>query len=207
MIAQLKGILLDHTLDTAVVDVHGVGFEVLIPVSTAEKLPPLDREVTLFTSMAVREDAITLYGFATRQEKRLFETIVNSVKGFGPRMALGVLSAMPISSLCQAIASEDLKTLSKISGVGKKSAAQLVLDLKGHLTEFGDAGGVVAHVSSANGAGELSSSAQDAVKALETLGYKHDDADKAIREVLAAAEGAELATSALITRALSKFRG
>ena len=206
MIAQLKGILLDHTLDTAVVDVHGVGFEVLIPVSTAEKLPPLDREVTLFTSMAVREDAITLYGFATRQEKRFFETIVNTVKGFGPRMALGVLSAMPIAALCQAIASEDLKTLSKISGVGKKSAAQLVLDLKGHLADFGEVG-VAGPSASAAGNGELGVSAQDAVKALETLGYKHDDADRAIREILAVSDGVELSTSALITRALGKFRG
>ncbi len=207
MIAQLTGTLLECTAEKAVVDVHGVGYEMLIPVSTAEKLPPVDASVTLYTSMAVREDAITLYGFATRQEKRLFETIVASVKGFGPRMALGVLSSMSIPALLQAVASEDLKLLSKINGVGKKSAAQLVLDLKGHIGEFGEATGIApAAVSGEAAPKELSSAAQDAVKALETLGYKHDDAQKAIQAVLADAQGQELSTSALITRSLGKFR-
>ena len=201
---------MECTSEKAVVDVHGVGYEMLIPVSTTEKLPPVDSTVTLYTTMAVREDAITLYGFATKQEKRLFETIVNSVKGFGPRMALGVLSSMPIPALFQAVASEDLKLLSKINGVGKKSAAQLVLDLKGHLNEFGDMPAAAAAAGQAPVAAssqEFSPAAQDAIKALETLGYKHDDAQKAIQAVLADAAGQELSTSALITRSLGKFRG
>lgn len=208
MIAQLTGILLESTSDTAIIDVQGVGYEVFIPLSTAEKLPQWQHQVTLFTTMVVREDAITLYGFATRQEKRLFETITNSVKGFGPKSALAVLSSMPMATLMQAIAAEDLKLLSKINGVGKKSAAQLVLDMKGHLGEFTELGvAAVGNVAGALQASEMSPSAQDAVKALETLGYKHDDAQKAIQEVLATADGKELPTSTLITRALGKFRG
>lgn len=207
MIVQLTGTLLESTADSAVVDVQGVGYEAFIPLSTSEKLPPWGHQVTLFTTMVVREDDISLYGFATRQEKRLFETIVNSVKGFGPKSALSVLSSMPMATLMQAISSEDIKLLSKINGVGKKSAAQLILDMKGHLNEFGEVGPATAGVAGAASSAEMPSAAQDAVKALETLGYKHDDAQKAIQDILAENEGAELQTSALIRRALAKFRG
>ena len=120
MIAQLTGTLLESTPTTAVVEVQGVGYEVQTPLSTQEKLPPLQHKVTLYTTLVVREDSMTLYGFASRQEKRFFETVVNSVKGFGPRLALAALSAMPVSALCQAIATENLALLSKISGIGKK---------------------------------------------------------------------------------------
>ena len=115
-------------MDSVILDVHGVGYELLIPLSTAEKLPMPHATLTLFTYLAVREDALTLYGFLTREEKRLFSLIVNDVKGFGARLALNVLSAMSISAFCTAIASQDIKLLSKINGVGKKSAAQLLLD-------------------------------------------------------------------------------
>ncbi len=211
MIAQLRGILLENNADGSVVlDVNGVGYELLTPLSTQEKLPPLMKEALLYTSLVVREDDMTLYGFATREEKRVFRTIVNSVKGFGPRLALTTLSAMPIAQLCQAIAQEDIKTLSRINGVGKKSAAQLVLDLKSHLAEFGVA--AQAPGAPANGAvgatqGELPVCAQDAVKALETLGYRHDDARKAVEGVLEEAAGEEIPSATIIRRALSRFRG
>ena len=209
MIAQLTGTLLESTPASVVVDVQGVGYEVLTPLSTQEKLPPPMGKVTLHTSLVVREDAVTLYGFLTKREKRLFETIIGSVKGFGPRMALAVLSAMPWEALSQAIAQEDLKTLSRINGVGKKSAAQLVLDMKGRLEEFG---GVPSAPAASGGAGlpasgTLPSQAQDAVKALETLGYRHEDARRAVEALLAESPDSELSSSSLIRRALARFRG
>lgn len=206
MIAQLTGTLLESTPSSVIVDVQGVGYEVMTPLSTQEKLPPPMGKVTLHTSLVVREDAMTLYGFFTRREKRLFETIIGTVKGFGPRMALAVLSAMPLEALFQAIAQEDLKTLSRISGVGKKSAAQLVLDLKGRLEEFGGTSPMAAPTSSAPPAA-LSSQAQDAIKALETLGYRHEDARRAVEAVLAESTGQEPPAATLIRRALAHFRG
>lgn len=210
MIAQLRGILLENNADGSVVlDVNGVGYELLTPRSTQEKLPPPTREALLYTSLVVREDDMTLYGFATREEKRVFRAIVNSVKGFGPRLALTTLSAMPIPQLFQAIAQEDIKTLSRINGVGKKSAAQLVLDLKSHLAEFGtaaQAAGSAAGAAVGASQGELPVCAQDAVKALETLGYRYDDARKAVEDVMAEAAGEEIPSATIIRRALSRFR-
>ena len=202
MIAQLTGTLLESTPTTAVVEVQGVGYEVQTPLSTQEKLPPLQHKVTLYTTLVVREDSMTLYGFASRQEKRFFETVVNSVKGFGPRLALAALSAMPVSALCQAIATENLALLSKISGIGKKSAAQFVLDMTGRLEEFG-----ATPASPIPGAASLGAAAQDAVKALETLGYKHDDAMRAVAEITANSREKELSTSEIIKLSLGRFRG
>ena len=165
MIAQLTGILVENTMETVLLDVHGVGYELLIPLSTAEKLPLPNSPLTLFTYLAVREDALTLYGFLTRDEKRLFSLIVNDVKGFGARLALNVLSAMGIPAFCTAIANQDVKLLSKINGVGKKSAAQLLLDLKGKLGDFGD---LVPANGRAVAPGMLDAGAVDAVKALVT---------------------------------------
>ena len=201
MIAQLTGTLLENTMDSVILDVHGVGYELLIPLSTAEKLPMPHATLTLFTYLAVREDALTLYGFLTHEEKRLFSLIVNDVKGFGARLALNVLSAMSISAFCTAIASQDIKLLSKINGVGKKSAAQLVLDLKGKLGDFGGALPTV----SGTATGALDAAASDAVKALTTLGFKQNDAETAIRELVAADPDRKLSTSALITKALARM--
>ena len=203
MIAQLTGILVEHTMETVLLDVHGVGYELLIPLSTAEKLPLPNSPLTLFTYLAVREDALTLYGFLTRDEKRLFSLIVNDVKGFGARLALNVLSAMGIPAFCTAIANQDVKLLSKINGVGKKSAAQLLLDLKGKLGAFGDL--VPANGNALAAPGAMDAGASDAVKALTTLGFKHDDAEKVIRELLANDPERKLSTSSLITKALGRM--
>ena len=198
MIAQLTGTLVESTMDTVVLEVNGVGYEVLIPLSTAEKLPTPRSRLTLFTYLAVREDTLTLYGFLTRDEKRLFTLIVNDVKGFGARLALNVLSSMSVSAFCSAIASQDIKLLGKINGVGKKSAGQLILDLRGKLTEFGA-------LPTASSAAALDTTASDAVKALATLGFKRDDAEKAIRELLADDPERKLSTSSLITKALGRM--
>ncbi len=205
MIAQITGEIVESTMTTAVVDVNGVGYLLSLPLSTAEQLPPPKSKVTLYTYLAVREDAMQLYGFLTRPEKELFQLVVDNVKGFGPRLALNVISAMSISAFCNAIATHDVKLLGKINGVGKKSAEQLVLDLSGKL---GGIGGVTptGTATQKTAANQMTPAAQDAVAALETLGFKRDDALHAINTILAEeADSASMPTATLIRKALAKI--
>ena len=186
MIAQLTGELLESTTTNAVLDVNGVGYSLLVPLSTVERLPQPGKRLTLFTYLAVREDAMVLYGFFTRQERDLFTLILENVKGFGPRLALNVLSAMSIDAFCSAVAGKDLKLLGRISGVGKKSAEQLVLDLKGKLDAFGV--GLQAarpedgQASTAEAA--CQNEVKDATAALVQMGFRQEDAQKMVAAVL-----------------------
>jgi Holliday junction DNA helicase RuvA len=187
MIAQLTGELLEKSTTDVVLDVHGVGYQLAIPLSTADRLPAPGAHLTLYTYLAVREDAMVLYGFGTRQEKELFTLILENVRGFGPRLALNVLSAMPIANFCQAVAAKDLKLLGRINGVGKKSAEQLVLDLKGKLDGLagialsaGNSGSADAPPEDAACQAEIN----DAVAALVQMGLRQEDAQKLVAAVL-----------------------
>ena len=132
MITFLKGNLTDALPTQVVIDVNGIGYEVLIPLSSFEKLPELGQAVTLKTQLVVREDSQTLYGFATNDERELFR-MIQGVSGIGPRLALNVLSGMDVASFKGAIGAGDVKRLSSISGVGKKTAERMVLELKDKL--------------------------------------------------------------------------
>ncbi len=204
MIDRLTGELVESSMAHAVLDVNGVGYHLWLPLSSVEKLPALHSRITLFTYLSVREDALVLYGFVTRTERQLFQMIHEGVKGFGPKLALSVLSSMAISDFCAAVADQDVKRLSGISGVGKKSAQQLILDLRGKL----DVLGVAPRSSSAATVVVASDAAsqqavKDAIAALETLGFKHDDANKAIEQVLSATPDAANSSSTLIRKALA----
>ena len=129
MITFLNGTLTDALPTQAVIDVNGIGYEVLIPLSSFEKLPGLGQTVTLKTQLVVREDSQTLYGFATDDERDLFK-LIQSVSGIGPRLALNVLSGMSVVTFKGAIGACDVKLLSSINGVGKKTAERMVLELK-----------------------------------------------------------------------------
>ena len=129
MITFLKGTLTDSLPTQAVIDVNGIGYEVLIPLSSFEKLPALGQAVTLKTQLVVREDSQTLYGFATDDERDLFK-LIQSVSGIGPRLALNVLSGMSVVTFKGAIGAGDVRLLSSINGVGKKTAERMVLELK-----------------------------------------------------------------------------
>ena len=129
MITFLKGTLTDALPTQVVVEVNGIGYEVLIPLSSFEKLPALGQAVTLKTQLVVREDSQTLYGFATDDERGLFKMIQN-VTGIGPRLALNVLSGMDVASFKLAVGTGDVKRLSSINGIGKKTAERMVLELK-----------------------------------------------------------------------------
>ena len=129
MIAQIRGTLISSSFTEAVVDVGGVGYRAFIPMSTFDTLPQPGGEVTLLTHMHVREDAIILFGFATRQEQAAFELLI-TVNGIGAKTALNIMSCMNITSLCAAIAGGDIKTLKRISGVGPKSAERMIVELR-----------------------------------------------------------------------------
>lgn len=170
-----------------IVAVHGVGYRVFIPLSSFDKLPPAGAPVKILTHLQVREDAHTLYGFMTLAERDLFRLLVNHVSGIGPKLALSVLSGMPVAAFKAAVVSSDAAALSRISGVGKKTAERIVLELK-------DKVGVAAAWEAA-GAEHAPSAEQacmnDAILALISLGYKQTDALKAVTQASKTAGGAE----------------
>lgn len=178
MITFLKGTLTDALPTQAVIDVNGIGYEVLIPLSSFEKLPALGQAVTLKTQLVVREDSQTLYGFATEDERDLFK-LIQSVSGIGPRMALNVLSGMSVVTFKGAIGAGDVKLLSSINGIGKKTAERMVLELKDKVGVAGGAATALGQASTQN------KTIADAEAALEALGTKPAEAQKAAQAALA----------------------
>jgi Holliday junction DNA helicase RuvA len=197
MITFLHGTLVEAVPTRAVIDVHGVGYEVLIPISSYDQLPSPGGEVHLLTHLAVREDAHVLYGFATAAERELFRLLVNTVSGIGPKIALNILSGMNATAFRGAVAGGDVKALSRISGVGKKTAERIVVELKDKL---GPAAAWEAS-SAAQGAGDQKLS--DAVSALVALGFKQAEAQDAVKAAQAML-GEEALVEDLVRAALKK---
>lgn len=208
MIAQLTGTLIESDFTETIIDVNGVGYAVSVPLSTSEALPAPGSQVTLLTTLVVREDELHLYGFATAAERRLFTLLTGSVSGIGPKLALNVLSCMSVEAFASAVLQSDLKTLGKISGVGKRTAERMVVELRDKVTQLSLATGTAgtpATTAAATADGRLttdSAEARDAVLALETLGFKHDQAEKAVGKVLEAV-GGKASTAELIRKALA----
>ncbi|MDE1171274.1 MAG: Holliday junction branch migration protein RuvA [Verrucomicrobium sp.] len=196
MIAYLKGTLVEAWPTHAVVEVGGLGYEVQVSLATYEKLPAAPAPVHLLTHLQVKEDAHTLFGFVTTEERDLFNLLVNHVSGIGPKSALAILSATSPAQFRAAVVSQDLALLSKIKGVGKKTAERIVLELRDRL-------GVSAAWEAASARNSQSPAEQqvtDAVLALVSLGYKQADAAKAAAAVRARTPQAE--TEELIREAL-----
>jgi len=126
----LQGKLVEALPTQVTLEVHGVGYEVLIPLSSFDKLPLPGNEVKLLTHLAIREDAHVLYGFMTAAERELFRLLINTVSGIGPKIALNVLSGMNVTALRGAVSNGDVKALSQISGIGRKTAERIVVELK-----------------------------------------------------------------------------
>lgn len=193
MIAHLHGRLVRAGVDHVVVDVAGVGYRVLVPASTRGRLPGAGREVLLYTSLQVREDSLTLFGFLTQGELELFEALL-TVSGVGPKVALAILSAASPDEVRRAIALEDTAFLTRLPQVGRKLAQRLVLELRERL----GAGSRTTEGSGAGAAGPaVDPAAQawvDAVEALAALGYPRPDALRALEAVRPqAGDGAEAA--------------
>jgi len=179
MITFLDGKLTIALPTQAIVEVNGVGYEVFIPLSSYDKLPPVGQAIRILTHLVVREDAHVLYGFMTPPERDLFRLLVNNVSGIGPKLALAVLSGMSVTHFKSAVVNSDVVALSKISGLGKKTAERIVLELK-------DKVGVAAAWEAASAAHaptpELER-ANEAVLALIALGYKQVEAHRVVREL------------------------
>lgn len=200
MITSIQGLLTSATPLHAIIELSGFGYEVNIPVTTAEKLPSPGATVKLHTLVIYREDAQTLYGFATPQERDFFRLMIENVTGVGPKMALTIMSRLSLPSLESAIRMGDITTLAKCPGIGKKTAERLVVELKAKVG--GSDLTSTASIDDSAAAPAGASIHRDAVSALVALGYKAADADQAVRRA-ALSLGATATTEALIKKALS----
>src|SRR5580700_4105784 len=181
MITFLQGQLIESLPTQIIVEVHGVGYEVLIPLSSYDKLPTAGQAVKLLTHLVVREDAHVLYGFMTAPERELFRLLINTVSGIGPKIALNVLSGISVTAFCGAVANGDVKALSQISGVGRKTAERIVVELK---DKVGAAGAWEAS-SAQRALSPEDQKVNDAVLALMALGFKQIEAHDTVRKVQA----------------------
>ena len=190
MIGKLTGTLLEKNPPEVLLDCHGVGYEVYVPMSTFYNLPALGERVSLLTQFIVREDAQLLYGFATATERQAFRELIK-ISGVGPRTALSVLSGMGVADLAQAVTLQEAGRLVKVPGIGKKTAERLLLELKGKLgADMGATGG-----------GAMHSDAQaDILQALLALGYNDKEAAAALKALpgdVGVSDGIKLALKAL----------
>jgi holliday junction DNA helicase RuvA len=200
MITFLRGILTESLPDRLTVDVQGIGYEVFVPVSTYDRMPAEGQEVKILTHFLVREDAQMLYGFATDEERDLFRLLITRVTGVGPKMGLAILTGMVVRDFKRHVVNGDVTALSKISGVGKKTAERIIFELKDKVG--------VTDAWKDSGSGPEAKAAQtpeqaalnDAVLALINLGYKQVEAQKAVKKLLE--EGAAADSSGLVRGAL-----
>lgn len=190
MIGRLKGILVHKQPPWLVVDVNGVGYELEAPMSTFYDLPDVGREVALFTHYAQKEDSVSLYGFLREGERRLFRD-VQKVSGIGAKIALAVLSGASVDEFARLVQTSDVTALTRIPGIGKKTAERMVVELRDRAADFGGGGGPLA-------AGGPVDPQSEAVVALQQLGYKPADAARMARDATAAGDDA----AAIIRKAL-----
>lgn len=203
MIVHLEGRLLEATPLSAVIDVQGLGYQVHIPVTTAERLPSIGETVRLHTHAVYREDSQALYGFASREDRDFFRLLTEKVSGIGPKIALSIMSKLSLPLLRSAIAQADIGLLSKCPGIGKKTAERICIELRDKVMPPGlSTSATVAPEGGAASVAHLPDGRiQDAVMALVALGYKADSADKAVRKAESRL-GTEATTEALIKAAL-----
>jgi Holliday junction DNA helicase RuvA len=198
LIGLIQGKLVAKDLDSVqVMTSGGVGYELTIPLSVYETLPRTGEDITLHTSLVVKEDSWHLFGFVSVFEKRLFEKLLTA-NGVGPSLAIGLLSALSASRLIRAIREKDIPTLQSVPRVGRKKAERLILDLGDKLNGLGETTGTSEAPASA--------AADDALRALVSLGYSSADAERAVRAALDAGALAKSAAE-LIRGALSKLGG
>lgn len=181
MIAFLKGLLADKTAPSLVIDVNGVGYEVQASLTTFAQLPSIGEPVSLLTHFVVREDAQQLYGFAEAQERKLFRALIK-INGVGPKLALAILSGMDSDAFALCIVEQDIKSLVKLPGVGKKTAERLVVEMKDRMAEW-SAQNTTQNVTQISAAGSQSTLIAEAETALVALGYSPTEASKAVNKL------------------------
>lgn len=182
MIGRLQGVLLENRAPDLLVDVQGVGYDVQAPLSTAFRLPAVGQAVTLHTHLSVREDAHVLFGFATQQERSLFRALIKT-SGVGPKLALAILSGMEPDRFIRCIHDEDPSALVKIPGVGKKTAERLIVEMRDRLQDLGGTERLLSMPLADSVEPRGTSAEEDAESALVALGYKPQQAARAIAKV------------------------
>lgn len=185
MIGRLKGLLIEKQPPEILLDVQGVGYELLLPMTSFYNLPEIGQQVTLFTHLTVREDAHLLFGFSHKNDRTLFRELIKT-NGVGPKLALAILSAMSVTEFAYAIEREELSRLTKIPGVGKKTAERLLVELKGKFNGMQQADFFVQSSrlpSAPKNASASDIQVDDAVAALIALGYKQSDAEKMVNKI------------------------
>lgn len=195
MIGRLTGILLEKQPPHIVLDVQGVGYELDAPMSTFYQLPAAGEKATLYTHMVVREDAQLLYAFSTKRDREVFRELIR-LNGVGPKLALALMSGLDVDELVRAVQSQDTSALTRVPGVGKKTAERLLVELKDRFKAWETIPGSLKPL--ATGTAAPASMTADAVSALIALGYKPQEASKAV----AAVEEQGLNSEELIRRAL-----
>ncbi len=200
MITSIQGTLTSASPLHAVVELNGFGYEVNIPVTTAEKLPQAGSIVKLHTLVIYREDSQTLYGFAEPADRDFFRLMIEHVTGVGPKVALSIMSRLSLPMLQSAIRMGDVATLAKCPGIGKKTAERLIVELR---AKVGSSETPASIASPSGESGDTNSAHRDAVAALVALGYKAADADQAVRRAKLSL-GADATTEALVKRALAQ---
>lgn len=182
MIGRLQGKILEKSPPEMVLDVQGVGYELLLPMTSFYDLPAIGETTTLFTHLVIREDAHLLFGFAQKQDRTLFRELIKT-NGVGPKLALAILSAMSVSQFASAVEQEELAKLTKIPGIGRKTAERLLVELKGKFKGMEQADFFVEKSADRIVATQQIEPSDEAREALITLGYKPNDAEKMIKKV------------------------
>ena len=195
MIAQVAGRLAAKQADRVLIHTAGgVGYEIVVPLGVMERLPAVGETVTLATELVVREDGWSLYGFHDDAGRRFFQRLIG-VSGVGPKIAIALMSALGVERGARAVKERNIALLASVSGIGKKTAERLALELADKLGEFEEAGGAMV-------AGGAAGAAEAALHALERLGYATVEADRALRHVLAADGGSGVDPETLVRHAL-----
>jgi len=196
MISFLEGTLSEAWPTRAVINCQGIGYELLIPVTTFDHLPKIGEKIRLLTHLVVREDAHTLYGFFSSGERDLFRLLLHHVSGVGPKTALSILAGSTPQTVRDAVATGDTSTLAKLKGLGKKTAERIVLELRDKLPALDSlAGGTPSERGSAHP--PMSGNSQDALLALLALGYKSSEAQKALQGLESSLPSGDLVREAL----------
>lgn len=197
MIGRLRGTLAEKQPPFLLLDVNGVGYELEVPMTTLYRLPPVGEALTLHTHLVVREDAQLLYGFAEKRERELFRELIR-LNGVGPKLALALMSGLEVDELVRCVQAQDTAALTKIPGVGKKTAERLLVELKDRFKAWEAMPGIAPLVLEPSAPAAVSSAESDAVSALIALGFKPQEASRAV----AAVQEDGLSSEELIRRAL-----
>ena len=202
MIVKIFGTILEQSPLKVVIETGGLGYEVNIPLSTAEKLPKIGKECSLFIHAVYREDSAVLYGFISRNDRDFFRLLVEKVSGIGPKIGISILSRMSVELLQNAIICSDVSLLSKCPGIGKKTAERLVIELKDKVSSQHNSIQLDDSAAETMPNDQNYSNFKDAVSSLIALGYKPADSDKLIRGAIA-----QLSASASVEEIIRKALG